>query len=519
MASLHEDHIAGCGALREFLGEPPSQLLAAPPGPGVWDPAIRSALTDYHQSLGGEVFRTPPEEGLAVVTGQQPGLLTGPLYTIYKAATAIQVATAIEAQSGTPCTPIFWVADDDHDFDEVRRVHILDKQDAPRLLDYAPETDPTGRPVARIPAEASLHELVDETARLCRGSEHRDAVKALLHETLDEAESFADWFARLLARLFRGSPLLVFSPRLPEARRKAAGILEAEIAEPLATTAAVTDQGRRLEQLGYTAQLRKAANECAFFLEEDGLRRKVIHADGAFILSETGRRIPPEELGRMLHAQPEAFSPNAALRPVTQQALFPVAAYVGGPGEVAYWAQLKPVFDRHGLPMPMVYPRTSFALMYEKHKQLLERHGLTLDDLQQPKEELVEQALRRHPPDSAMLPLLNTHRERITEGLEHFTRDFEAREATAGAMAESMRERAVRQFQRMERVLLKSDRDHHETMRNQVNRLRNVLYPSGVPQERHYTVFSFLFEQGPALIERITNAVEPGHFERKEIVL
>lgn len=519
MASLHEDHIAGCRALREFLGGPPHELLAASLKPSTWDPAIRSALTAYHQSLGGEVLRTPPEEGLAVVTGQQPGLLTGPLYTIYKAATAIQLARTIEARTGTPCTPVFWVADDDHDFEEVRQVHILDKQDAPRLLNYEPETEPAGRPIARIPAEASLHELVDEAARVSRGGEHQEAVTALLHDTLDKAESFADWFARLLARLFHGTPLLVFSPRLPEARQKAADILEAEIAEPLATTAAVTEQGERLEQLGYTAQLQKASNECAFFVEEDGPRRKVIHANGAFTLAETGQQITGEAMSRMLRDHPGRFSPNAALRPVAQQALLPVAAYVAGPGEIAYWAQLKPVFERHELPLPTVYPRASFALMYEKHQQLLERHGLKLDHLQRPEEELVEQALRRHPPDSAMLPLLNTYKERVSEELERFALDFEARDATAGAMAESMREHADRQFQRMERVLLKSDRDHHETITNQVKRLRNVLYPGGVPQERLYTLFSFLFEQGPALIQRITGAVEPGHFEKKEIVL
>ncbi|MFP4171599.1 MAG: bacillithiol biosynthesis cysteine-adding enzyme BshC [Candidatus Hydrogenedentota bacterium] len=519
MASLHEDHIAGCGALREFLGESPRELLAASLKSSVWEPGIRSALTTYHQSRGGEVLRKPPGEGLAVVTGQQPGLLTGPLYTIHKAATAIQLARTIETRTGISCTPVFWVADDDHDFEEVRHVHILDKQDAPLLLNYEPETAPTDRPIARIPAETSLHELVDEAARVSRGGELQEAVTALLHDTLDKAESFADWFARLLARLFRGTPLLVFSPRLPEARQKAADILKAEIAQPLATTAAVMERGKRLEQLGYTAQLQKAPNECAFFVEEDGLRRKVIYASGAFTLAETGQQITGETMSRMLRDQPERFSPNAALRPVTQQALFPAAAYVAGPGEVAYWAQLKPVFERHELPMPVVYPRASFALVYEKHQQLLERHGLTPDDLQRPTEQLVEQALRRHPPDSAMLPLLNTYRERVCEELERFARDFEARDATAGAMAESMREHAERQFQRMERVLLKSDRDHHETVQNQVKRLRNVLYPGGVPQERYYTVFSFLFEQGPVLIERITGAVEPGHFEKKEIVL
>ncbi len=481
-----------------------------------WAPSLAQAIRQYQGRIGASsAFRG---DEAVIATGQQPGLLTGPLYTIYKAITAIRLARELTALRNMPCVPVFWLATDDHDFEEARTARVLNKNGQPLVLTYAPETDVRGLPLHRVPVESSLHAIIDRAASETRGSEFRQEIAAFLHESLDASDSFADWTARIMARLFEGSGLVFFAAHLPEARRAAAPIMERALQEPLAVARLANEAARELEALGYEPQVRKHDHECAFFIETEGKRQKVVFAENRFHVGSPPKAHTREAMAAFLRAEPECFSPNALWRPIVQQHLFPVVAYVGGPGEIAYWAQLKPVFTFAELPMPAVYPRAQALLITEKLSALRKICHVSLHDLMGPPDALMEKALRASA-ESDAIRRMRAHRKRIEEALRGFAQDMGSSDRHAAELAEKFRQTALSRLDRLERALLTTDKARVATVRARLERLGNALAPERKPQERAYCVASFLFEYGWELVPRLIETLDIESFHMNEVEL
>lgn len=499
--------------LRPFYAAWPSDLLKGPPPTGACWPGLREEIEAYQQKIGnafaswGDCF---------VVTGQQPALFTGPLYTVYKIATAIRLARRITEKFGIHCTPVFWQGSDDHDFEEARTAHILGKNHAPLSITYNPSQDISGLPMYRVPLEPSLHGLIDRAAEAVTGSEFSDAVRRYLHESLDASSSLADWNARLIAKLFAGEGLVVFTSECASARLAARDVLAEEIQHPLRSSQLVNDAGEALEALKYARQIEKDAADCSFFLDLGSRRCKVTFQNGLFQVGADDQRMAQDEMLELLTAEPERFSPNVALRCIVQQRLFPTAAYVAGPGEVGYWGQFKPLFDRYKLRMPVVYPRAECVLTTSKINKLRAKLGFdrgpstdwSVPDL------LLDRALRA----AAANPILDAfhrRRSRIADELRELAKELQK----APVAVSSLTDRVNEAMDNYERILLRADETRHETVRQQVVRLCNVFAPFRKPQERVYTVFSFLFEHGWGLVPRIVREIDVESFEIQEIEL
>ncbi|MCC6488923.1 MAG: bacillithiol biosynthesis cysteine-adding enzyme BshC [Candidatus Hydrogenedentes bacterium] len=511
MSDLYTDYLNEHVALAPFYSAWPRSLFDQPLIEQAWDPSLVDALRTYQERLGAPK-RLDGNEAV-IITGQQPGLFTGPLYTIYKAITAIRIAEDLARLHGTPCIPIFWVGGEDHDFEEAREAFVLSKNHEPISYRYTPEADVQGLPMYRVPLEPSLHAMIDAMTDNVPGSEMREPVRAVLHETLGASDSLSDWTARLLAHLFRDTPLLVFSPHLTEARRCALPVMEQAIAEPLAGTRLLNEAGTKLGALGYDAQVVKGAEDCTFFLEVDCQRRKVTYDGMSFHIGETDLRYSVDELLAILKTAPERFSPNVALRCVVQQHLFPVAAYVAGPGEIAYWGQLRGFFAHYEQPMPVVYPRARCVLSSIKLNKLMRKLGLELSDLSRDQESVLEKALVSGS-RGAVLDRFHTYRSQIESTLGSMEREMNAGTATT-----SLRERVVQELDRCERALLRADEAVLEATRGQVLRVCHALAPWRRPQERVYTVFSYLFEHGAELIAHLTREMDVTSFTLNEIEL
>lgn len=515
MRSFLNDYVGGVQDLNQFFAASPESLLAQPPATGAWDTGLVESLRAYQKRLGHTVSFDGTEA--VVVTGQQPAIFTGPLYTVYKAITALKLADAIESRQGTPCVPVFWVGSEDHDFDEACSAHVLDRNHRKASFTYAPEASVEGLPMSRVPVEPSLHEMVDEMAGLVAGGGD-GTIAELLHDTLNEAASLSDWSARLLARLFEGTRLVFFTPDLPEARQAGRAVLEREIRTPLVSTGLLNAAALQLERLDFAPQLVKGAKECNFFLEFDALRRKVLFEKGRFQIPEEEASFSEKELLALLDGSPERFSPNVALRCVVQQRLFPVAAYVAGPGELAYWAQLKPVFEHFELPMPIVYPRARCALTTIKLNKLLAKLKLSAGDLDAPGEVLREKALRATSKNPAIM-YVEEKRADFEKLLREFTTGLEALDPTAASMASGIDREVSSGLDRIERAILGEATAKNEAALKQLGRLCESLMPGRKPQERVYTIFSYLFEHGLGLVPRLTEAIDPECFEMQEIEL
>jgi len=516
MRDFLDEYGSGAPDLMAFYTASPETLWEANPSRVSWEPALADAIRAYQLDLGGET-RFRGDEAV-IATGQQAGIFTGPLYTIYKAITAIGLAERFNERTGTPCVPLFWVASDDHDFEEARTAHFLTKSHETLALTYEPQTDITGLPMYRVPLDESIHALIDRAAAETRGSEYRAEIAQFLHESAEASVSLADWTARLLKRLFRDTPLIVFAPHLPAARHAAAEIFEKEIRDPLSSAALLNAAGEKLRGLGFHPQIVKRDDECCFFVEVDGRRSKVTFENGCY--AELGRGVPREidDLVALLRSSPEYFSPNVALRCIVQQHLFPVAAYVAGPGELAYWAQLKPLFERFSKTMPIVYPRARATLTTAKLGALMEKLGLGMSDLSRPLDQVIEKAMMagNHSPSTGRV---RERRTAIEKAVETLAAELRAKNPSGSAVASKMLDRLKADFDKLERTLAYSDRARVETVQKQVSRLCNTLMPFRKPQERVYTLFSFLFEHGWNLIPKLIKEIDVDSFSMQEIEL
>lgn len=516
MANLYRDYLTQFEAVAPFFAAPPQSLFDAPPVPGEWNAALAAEINAYQDRAGAGGCIAGNE--VAIVTGQQTGIFTGPLYTVAKGVTAVISACLVRERFVVPAVPIFWIHGDDHDFEEVRTTHVLTKHDEPFTLLYSPEQPVDGWPMNRVPIEPSLHDLVDAAARETSGSEHRSAVAAFLHDTLDASDSLADWFARCMGRLFRDTPLVLFAPDGPEARKLAAGVLRAEIERPLASTDLVNETGGRLEALGYPRQVQKQGNECNFFVLWDGRREKVLYREGRFDVPGAEKSFDRDAMLDWLEREPGAFTPNVVLRPVVQQRLFPVTAYVGGPGEIAYWAQLKPVFEAFGLPMPRVYPRVQCTFTTIKLNRLRHEYGFSLDDLRAPLDELIDHAMRQTPSNPAY-DWAKSQRAAIEDAIGRYVKALEREEPAVAEMAAALSGHTAAQLDRIERAILNSDAGQVEVVRKRVTRLSHALAPWRQPQDRVYSAFSFLFQQGLDFVPRLLREFDVESFAMQEIVL
>ncbi|HDP34289.1 MAG TPA: bacillithiol biosynthesis cysteine-adding enzyme BshC [Candidatus Hydrogenedentes bacterium] len=518
MNPLYEAYIQGDPDVTALFSSAPEALFNKTAPTGAWKNGVVSAINRTQHYLGVSKAAVAGDE-LVVATGQQTGLFTGPLYTVYKAITAIKLAERFQAL-GTPCVPVFWAAGDDHDFEEVRNAHFLTKRSEILSQTYTPQNgDISDMPMYRVPLDKQIHAFIDAAATACRGGEYAAEIQGVLHETADAATSPADWFVRLMARLFADTRLLMLPSWDPAVRTAAASVIKREITHPLACTQLLIQQAEFLESLGYKALIRRRENACNFFVEQDDRRRNVLFKDNRFhIAGIRGALTPDEMLARLDHA-PGLFSPNVALRPVVQQQLFPVVAYAAGPGEVAYWAQLKPLFDFYETPMPVVYPRIRCVINTIKTNQLLRRYGLSPAMIMN-NDDLLARALQADA-DNAALKTFQRHRAIVADALEEMARDMKdesiAREA--GRAAERFERNVLAELDKLERRLLYADTEKRRVIEARIGRLRAVIAPLNKPQERVISVFSFLFEHGRPLIKRMITELDAECFEIQEMEL
>ncbi len=516
MRDLFEEYLSESPDLMPFYASPPSSLLNEVPRPVAWPEPLVNALRAYNARIGSGAAFDGTE--LVVATGQQPGLFSGPLYTVYKAMTCIKLAREVEERSGTRCVPLFWAASEDHDFEEAATAHFLTKKDAPLSLTYAPRQDVSGLPMYRVPLEAWVHEAIDTAAREARKSEQTGDVVAFLHESASASDSLCDWSVRILARLFRDTPLVLFAPHLPEARRLQTEVMEQEIRNPLESTRRLNASGKSLSSIDFQQQVSKSDDECNFFLEVKGRRRKVVFDGSRFQLPEEKTDFTQDQLLQILKAEPERFSANVALRPVVQQHLFHALAYVGGPSEIAYWGQLKGVFELFRQPMPVVYPRARCVLTTTRLNKLMSKLGLTLQSLEQPLEHVEHKVFHNTSKDPSYQSI-TTARADLQARFDRLLKTLEGSDPVAHEMVHAVSGRVDDQFERILDTLARRDQDRVEVVCRQVERLQWSLVPWRKPQERVYTVVSFLFEHGWGLMARLLDEIDIGSFQQREVEL
>lgn len=430
----------------------------------------------------------------AVLTGQQVGLFLGPLYTIYKAATAVVLARALEAESGVRTVPVFWMATEDHDLAEVDHCAIAPGVVA-RLA--AAERAHPRQPLANLGLGASVVAAVEQARAALAAQPEGAAIAELLAAHYRPERTFAQAFAAVLATLFADEGLIVFDPRAPAVAALAAPVYRTALRQAPAIAARLGERQAALTAAGIATQVNVRDAALVFYHAPgpDGDRQRVAAVDQALL----------DELERA----PLCFSSSALLRPIVQDTLFPTAAYVGGPAEVSYFAQCSALYDLFGLPVPLVAPRARFRLVDARTRARLQALGLQPADLEQPRDRLLAGlGARRCTPSPAQL------RQRLWSApateLDALAAPFAAIDPELTRALRRTRatvERAVdRLLARYARATLGRDADATLAL----ERCRARLFPDEQPQERVFGFPWFAAAAGArALVTGIVRAVRP----------
>ena len=421
---------------------------------------------------------------LVVTTGQQPGLFTGPLYTIYKALSAMALARRLEREQRVPVVPVFWVAGDDHDFAEANHASFLNA--AGELSRIVLRERPPEAPLVPLAREPCGPEIVAAIAQLRDGlpdSEFKAAVIDGLGQCYRPDASLADAFAAALHALFGARGLVVLRVHDPRAKRAAAPWVLKGLGVTLPD--------------GYTP----------VFVEARQGRDRLQRDGDAFVTRRSGERFTRADLERIATDAPERLSPNVLLRPAVEAALLPTVAYAAGPAELKYLPDAAPLYAALGVTRQAPVPRWSGVLVEARVDKLMERHGLDLTAFDGKPGELEARLVRHDLPSEAVTTLAA-----LRSGIEqHYGGLLAAAmkiDPTLERTVESARNAALAGTQTIEKKLVASlKRLEGETLVRQIARARAAVYPEGQPQERVLTLASFLVRYGPDLVDALEREV------------
>lgn len=468
----------------------------------------------------------------AVVTGQQVGLFLGPLYTLYKAASAVVLARALAERTGQPVVPVFWLQTEDHDLPEIAGIAVPCRAEVRTLAVPIDAASRIAIAHCRLPAEIAgcldaLEDALGEGRALTApAAEH----VARLRRHYRPGAGWAEAFAGVLGELFAPEGLVVIDPREPALAAAVAPVHARALAEAGPIAAALIAHNAALVQDGFaTAVHVRAGAPLAFFHPggAEGPRVRLEPAAGGDGFAEVGGGAvhSTAELAAALAADPMRFSTSALLRPIVQDTLLPTAAYVGGPAEVGYFAQLPPIYRAFDQPLPLVVPRARFRIADERARRLLDRLGLVVADAERPEAELLGRL--RGPARGGDGP------EGGDDPCDVSARLLAPFTAAHGALAAAMAgsglgsepgidralartrasvERAITRLAgKVERAALYRDAARVDAVR----RLRALLVPGGAPQERTLGLAGLAARASDrAIVARVLAAIDPSDVTR-----
>jgi len=508
------DYLAGREKVAAFLRPGGFELdaiaAAAQAAAGADRKAVADALARQQEARGSKeaaerARKLATPGAVAVVTGQQAGLFGGPLFVLWKALGTVAVARRLEAERGQPVVPVFWVASDDHDFAEVRAATVVDAAGSLRTLRYDPREEPIGRPAWAISLDETVGGLVDELARALPVALGKDETVELVASCYRAGETLSSAFARLVSRLL--PELVVLDPSDAELKRLSVPVLARELAEGSPSSKLALEAGKALLEAGYHQQVPVRPGFLNVFAVVDGQRRALAIANGTVEVRGTRERWPIAEAQKRLEADPRAWSPGALLRPLVQDALLPTAAYVAGPAELAYHAQIGPSYAHFGIPRPVLLPRPSLTLVEPAQARALEAEQLTLGDLAGDPERLVARWAREDYPD--VEAAFAGAREAIERELGTLEAVLGAHDPTLRSAAAATRGRALHPVVGLHEKALRALKKRDQGRAERLRRTRDVLLPGGSLQERGLGLISFVARHGLAVVPGLSERLLP----------
>jgi len=458
---------------------------------------VTAVLRDVNGVLGaGDATRRNLDRlengAVAVVSGQQVGLFGGPAYAFYKALSAIRIAEEL-SEAGVPAVPVFWMATEDHDLDEVR--HVSWFQSGKLTLFELPAEATPGRPVGQIRLGAEIAGMAKTASELLTGPGAEAVARALL-ESYTPEETYGSAFGKLFARVFAEYGLILLDPLDVRLHRIATPVYRKALEDRDELSAKLLERGKDLEAAGFDPQVKVTPEGTLLFRMKDGLRQAIVYvpgngagSSGKFKSGEASWS--RDEILRLAEDEPESLSPNALLRPVVQDYLLPTVSFSAGSAEISYLAQSEALY-RHILGrMPVVLPRADFTVLDAKADKLLQKYHLCIENIWVGPQELRKQM------ESVMLPKqladdFDRKKALIETTLAELGADIQKLDATLAGAVETAREKMTFTLEKLREKTGRALDERAGRIAEHVEFLENLLYPNKVLQSRELSFLPFL---------------------------
>jgi bacillithiol biosynthesis cysteine-adding enzyme BshC len=474
---------------------------------GGFDPALSAAFIPS-AALDEALQRLRLPGALAVTSGQQPGLFTGPLYTVHKALSTASLARVLERRWQRPVVPVFWLAGDDHDFAEASTASWIGPDGELATVSLPPRpADAPLTPMYRQPLGEGVTPALEALAGGLPPSEFRDATLEWLQRYYRPEQTVAASFAGAVAELLAPFGVVCFDSTHAAAKSAMAPLLLRALQHATRLDDALDRFAERLGATAKTSGVSVGDGASLVMLEASQGRDRLICDGGGFVTRRSRERFDLGALERIAAESPTRLSPNVLLRPVVESALLPTVTYLGGPGELRYLALTPPVYEELEVHRQMPLPRWSGILVEPRIERVLDKFGVTIDDLATPPGTLEAKLVRSRLPSGAVEALERLRTTMDTEygliGKVATEIDPTLERSIAGA-----RQQALAGTQEVEKKLVHHLKRRQETELSQIARARAAVLPGGKPQERMLTIAPFLARYGPALPASLAAEIE-----------
>ena len=466
-----------------------------------------SCLVGGGEDASARLERFLEEDGFVITTGQQPSLFGGPLYGLYKGLTAAALARRMEELLQRPVLPVFWIASEDHDWDEARTTHIIDVGNDLQEVSLSPREPGLDRPLYQIPAGPEIIAALERFHSLMPDTEFLPYWRDLLEAAYRPEISLADSYQAVLEALLGPYGVFLVQSHNPELKARALPILLRELKECEAREVAQRANGASIEAAGFSLQVPLIPQATNVFLQGDTRRERLFRDGDGFRLRGSERKVSYAELEALGTEDPWRLSPNVLLRPVIESVLFPTLSYVAGPGEASYLPQTAPVFAGLGIEMPVIHPRVSLAVVESKIDKVLTKFGLDFDDMDVPPHELAGKLAREHVPEDIQ-GALETLKGSLGSDVQTLLDSVSSLDPTLGGPVQVFRKQSFSLLADVERKVVQSLKRENEVTLTQVAKAQGHLFPDGQPQERVFSPFYYLIRYDQAFLYALAQHAE-----------
>jgi bacillithiol biosynthesis cysteine-adding enzyme BshC len=499
-------------AVAAYYAHPPSaDGVAAAARQVNLDPAIRRAVVDVLReqntrlASGGALDEAISKNldrlaagAVAIVTGQQVGLFSGPAYSIYKAISAIRVAEET-TRRGIDAVPIFWLATEDHDLVEVNHSFWNSRNSLARYDLLGSEAD-AGRRVGEILLGPAVEQLVATATAGLEGSFAEEVARAL-RESYAPGETYGSAYGKLMARLLAGRGIIYIDPLDERLHRLTASVYRRALDEAEPLRDALIARSKELDRAGFHAQVKVAGEATVLFYNVAGRREPLRSRDGKFFAGEAS--FTRAEIAAAIEKAPGLFTPSVLFRPTIQDSLLPTAAYIGGPAEVAYMAQAQVVYEKILGRMPAILPRASFTIIEPLMAKFLSKFDLDFRDILRGAQH-VRSVMDRKALPQELARQFESGEEQLRALLKSYAGPIEKLDSTLLGTLASAEEKMLHQFLKLKEGVGRAQNFRTGILDNKQRILLDALYPNHELQERSLCILPFIAAYGPALLDDLS---------------